>query len=154
MNDTQTTLDLELPWPPSVNDYWLKRVQYKGNRCKSCRRGKAAYVQLTLTDRAEQYREAINVIVSKQVEDWTMLPLSGNLFVSCTLHPPDKRIRDEDNLFKALWDSLTAANVWEDDSQVRSKFLRHGELDRPKGRVDLYIRQMADGEHVTLRDLR
>jgi len=35
------------------------------------------------------------------------------------LCPPDLRRRDLDNCFKALFDALTHAGIWQDDSQVK-----------------------------------
>lgn len=38
--------------------------------------------------------------------------------ITILLYPPDLRRRDIDNIEKAIFDSLTKAGVWEDDSQV------------------------------------
>jgi crossover junction endodeoxyribonuclease RusA len=39
--------------------------------------------------------------------------------VEILLFPPDARRRDIDNYNKALFDALTHAGIWEDDSQVK-----------------------------------
>ena len=44
------------------------------------------------------------------------LLLPGPLEVLYTLHPPDLRARDEDNVLKVVKDALTRARVWVDDS--------------------------------------
>ncbi len=45
------------------------------------------------------------------------------------LYPPDKRRRDLDNFDgKALWDALTKAGVWKDDSQVKSRYSEWGDV--------------------------
>ena len=54
------------------------------------------------------------------------------------LFPPDARRRDIDNYNKALFDALTHAGIWEDDSQVQRMLVEWG----PKvqgGRVEISI---------------
>ena len=43
---------------------------------------------------------------------------AGPVAVEIEAHMPDKRRRDLDNLLKGLFDALTHAGVWMDDSQV------------------------------------
>jgi crossover junction endodeoxyribonuclease RusA len=42
----------------------------------------------------------------------------GRLSVTVDIYPPDRRKRDLDNVLKALFDGITHAGVWEDDSQI------------------------------------
>lgn len=57
------------------------------------------------------------------------LPLTGALEVGVRLCPPDNRRRDEDNFAgKALFDALTKAGVWGDDSQIRRKVVEWGDV--------------------------
>jgi len=58
--------------------------------------------------------------------------------VEITLFPPDERSRDIDNYNKALFDALTHAGVWEDDSQVKRMLVEWGPVTR-KGRVEITI---------------
>jgi len=44
--------------------------------------------------------------------------LLGDLQVLLYIFPPDKRIRDLDNILKSSLDALTHAFVWKDDSQI------------------------------------
>ena len=60
---------------------------------------------------------------------------SGDRVVSL---PPDNRIRDLDNYNKALFDALTHAGVWEDDSQVKRMLVEWGPVI-PKGKVEITI---------------
>ena len=58
--------------------------------------------------------------------------------VEITLYPPDARRRDIDNYNKALFDALTHAGVWEDDSQIKRMLVEWGPV-APKGRVEITI---------------
>jgi len=65
--------------------------------------------------------------------------LEQALVIEVLLSPPDKRVRDMDNAWKVIGDALTKANVWRDDSQIRSKHIIWAEPAKP-GRVVVYIR--------------
>ena len=90
-------LELELPHPPSVNHYW-RRV---GARTLISRGGRA-------------FREAVCSILAAQ----GIRPIAGPLVVEVTIHPPDKRRRDIDNIQKALLDALQHGGAYGDDSQI------------------------------------
>lgn len=90
-------LDLELPYPPSVNHYW-RRV---GARTLISRGGRA-------------FRQTVcSILAARGVR-----PLDGPLAVEVTIHPPDKRRRDIDNVQKALLDALQHGGAYGDDSQI------------------------------------
>jgi len=68
--------------------------------------------------------------------------LKGSLEVKVVLCPPDRRRRDEDNFAgKALFDALTHAGVWEDDSQIKRKIVEWGPIVKG-GRVEINISHM------------
>ena len=93
-------LTLTLPFPPSVNAYY----RHVGPRVLISRDGRA-------------YRTLVAMCVADQ-RGAPRSPLAGRLQIVMRVYPPDRRRRDLDNLRKALWDALTAAGVWLDDSQV------------------------------------
>lgn len=111
---------LNLDFPPTVNSYYgqnkrgIKYVTKKGKAFKK------ACAELCVQQNAYG------------------LSLQERLHVDVILYPPDRRIRDLDNYIKALFDSLTAANVWLDDEQVDS-FTPYRGVVIPKGRVSLRI---------------
>ena len=96
---------IKLPWPPSANTYY-RSVMVRGRPVTS------------ISKQGREYRKAVIG------EVWALCsgrpePLTGRLCVSLELYPPDRRKRDLDNHDgKALWDALTHAGVWEDDSQI------------------------------------
>jgi Holliday junction resolvase RusA-like endonuclease len=98
-------LDLELPYPPSVNHYW-RRV---GPRTLISRGGRAfrRAVQATLAARGVQ-------------------PLTGRLAITIDVHPPDRRRRDLDNALKALLDALEHGGAYRDDAQIDDLRVRRG----------------------------
>lgn len=87
-------IEQTLPWPPTVNTYWRNI------------RGRTI-----ISERGRLYRLA----VQKQLAGAE--PLLGRLAIKIAAYPPDRRRRDLDNILKALLDSLTFAQVIEDDSQ-------------------------------------
>lgn len=117
-------MKLVLPFPPSVNTYWRapNSGPLKGRHLISAK-GRA-------------YQSAACAAI---VEQLRRLPKpSIPAAVDIVLYPPDLRRRDIDNYNKALFDALTHAGVWEDDSQVQRMLVEWG----PKvagGRVELTI---------------
>jgi len=109
------TLELELPYPPSLNDYW----RHVGAKTLISREGR-------------KYRERIAGAVRG-------LPrLNGRLTLIMDVYPPDRRRRDLDNLFKSLLDSLQKANVYQDDNQIKHIEADMREPMEPDGMV--YVR--------------
>lgn len=90
-------LDLELPYPPSINHYW-RRV---GTRTLISREGR-------------RFRKAVLVILAAM----NVEPLEGDLAVHVHVHPPDHRRRDVDNVAKALLDALEHGGAYHDDGQI------------------------------------
>lgn len=91
-------IELFLPWPPSVNNYY-SHARY------------GVYVN----KKGKAYRSSVADTVAEQI---CRLSLDFPLNLEVVLHPPDKRRRDLDNYMKSLLDALTAAGVWEDDSLI------------------------------------
>ena len=90
-------LELELPYPPSVNHYW-RRV---GARTLISRGGRA-------------FRQSVCAILAAR----GIQPMDGPLEVLIDVYPPDRRRRDIDNLQKALLDALAHGGAYHDDSQI------------------------------------
>jgi crossover junction endodeoxyribonuclease RusA len=100
------TLELTLPYPPSVNTYW----GFHGHR-------------RFLTNKALDFKAA--------VAHWVCL--SGHKFgdarleVTIITHAPDRRARDIDNIVKPTLDALVQAGLFDDDSQVDLLTVRRGQ---------------------------
>ncbi len=90
-------IELFLPYPPSVNHYW-RNVNGRTIISKAGREYRQAV------------KEATTGLISK--------PLEWRLSINIYAFMPDKRKRDLDNLPKAIFDSLTHAGLWIDDSQI------------------------------------
>ena len=93
--------ELHLPFPPTINSYYVKTKQ-------------GQFISL----KGKKYRADVEAEVEQQLASLGVIPFEHQLNVTVVLHMPDKRIRDLDNYMKALLDALTKAGVWEDDSQV------------------------------------
>lgn len=93
--------DLHLPFPPSVNHYWIR--QRKGYR---------------ISENGEAFRLSAKIAYRGQRR------FLGPVCVVLAFTQPDKRKRDLDNLGKAVLDALTHAGAWDDDSQVHSLSMR------------------------------
>ena len=90
-------IQLSLPWPPSVNRYWLAR----GN-------------QRFISKAGRIFRQA----VAEECATQNIVGLEGRLAVHVALFPPDKRARDIDNILKALLDACEHAGCYASDNQV------------------------------------
>jgi crossover junction endodeoxyribonuclease RusA len=90
-------LEIELPYPPSINHYW-RRV---GSKTLISRQGR-------------RFRATVMAILARL----QMNPLAGKLVVEVQVHPPDTQRRDLDNVQKALLDALQHGGAYADDSQI------------------------------------
>lgn len=91
-------VEIELPWPPSVNHYW--RHTEKGHY---------------ISTEGKKYRHLVCLYCLNKRNKFGK---NDRLSVSISAYPPDKRKRDLDNLFKSLLDSLQYAQVYHDDNQI------------------------------------
>jgi len=89
---------LSCPWPPSINHYWRM-----GNH------------HIYLSEEGKRYKQiVIGIVRTARVESFI-----GDVSLTMEAYPPDRRRRDLDNIQKAVWDALTDAGLYEDDSQVK-----------------------------------
>jgi len=105
-------VELVLPWPPSVNNYFIETYSKKHKR-----------VFKFVGEAGVRYRK--NVLAAVLTNG--MPPkLRGHLKLEGTFHPPDERKRDLDNLLKSLLDAMQEAGVYGDDCQIREMDVRFG----------------------------
>ncbi len=104
-------IELYLPWPPTVNDYYGTRM---------IRKRRIQYIKA----KGKLFRAACERTIAEQVG---YLNIPDRLLVEVELYPPDRRRRDLDNYMKPLLDAITHAQVWEDDSQIDQLFIYRGE---------------------------
>lgn len=55
---------------------------------------------------------------------------SQRLEISITLYPPDKRVRDIDNVIKSTFDALVQAGAFDDDSCIDVLLVQRGEITK------------------------
>jgi crossover junction endodeoxyribonuclease RusA len=99
-------MKLTLPFPPSVNTYW--RAPNKG----------ALKGRHLVSEGGRKFRKAAFASVVTQLNRIPK-PITADLSVNVVLYPPNRARRDLDNYLKALFDALTNAKVWADDSQIK-----------------------------------
>ena len=113
------TISISLPFPPTVNTYW----RHVGRRTLISKRGRA-------------YKANVAALCLQA----GMRPLQGDLRVTVVFCPPDRRVRDLDNLWKALLDGMTG-RAYFDDSQVAEQHGSWGPIVKG-GRADLVIESL------------
>jgi crossover junction endodeoxyribonuclease RusA len=91
-------IELELPFPPSVNTYWRT---FQG--------------RMLISKKGREYRKAVadQVLIQKGAKHY-----EGKVKVTIEAWRPDERRRDLDNLLKAPLDALTHAGVYMDDQLI------------------------------------
>lgn len=127
--------EMRLPFPPSLNHYWRKdrngmHISDEGKRYIAMTR------QLALLNGRGDTEFYLRV--HKEAEPKQRLKVRASFFC------PDNRKRDLDNLFKAVFDCLTKAGIWPDDSQVfeikAKKYLKRDYTNiHTAGRAELEI---------------
>lgn len=120
-------MQLILPFPPSMNGYW--RSPGKGAK---------------ISERGRIYRSNAIGAVYEQLRRRPQ-PLQQDVQVTVILYPPDRAKRDLDNFLKAMFDSLTHAGVWEDDSQIKRIDLRWGAVTKG-GKAEINISTFSAAE--------
>lgn len=118
-------MKLVLPFPPSVNTYW--RAPNSGPL-------KGRHL---ISQKGRAFQSAACAAIIEQLRKLPK-PSAELAAVEITLYPPDQHCRDIDNYNKALFDALTHAGVWEDDSQVKRMLVEWGPVV-PKGKVVITI---------------
>lgn len=91
-------LRIELPYPPSVNHYYVHTAN-----------------GVMLSTRGKRYRRDVVLLCNRYRERCTK---DMRLCVTINVYPPDKRARDLDNICKATLDALEHAKVFANDSQI------------------------------------
>lgn len=110
---------LTLPYPPSTNRYWR---HWKGRTLLS-RDGRA-------------YREeAVRAVNQARVDGIG----ARRCRVTVNVYMPDARRRDVDNVLKASLDALSAARVYEDDSQIVRLTVERMGIDRDRPRLEVTV---------------
>ena len=107
---------LVLPFPPSVNHYY-RRV---GSRTLISRKGR-------------EYRRTICGLLAPG-SGMPQVPLEGRLAVALDAFPPDRRIRDLDNIHKPVIDALEHAGIYRNDSQIDLLITRRASVV-PQGKL-------------------
>jgi crossover junction endodeoxyribonuclease RusA len=133
MSLTRPATQLTLPWPPSVNGYWQPYALPHSRR-----------VVMTLTDSAKIFRSRVIIAIRKAFGRVQLSPYTRPVQIDVELRAPDRRLRDVDNHVKGLFDALTHAGVWKDDSLVDVMVVRRGPLIRG-GAANVLIASL-DGE--------
>ncbi len=89
---------IELPYPPSVNHYYLHTAN-----------------GVILSTRGKRYRRDVALMCNRHRERCSK---DMRLNVTINVFPPDNRARDLDNICKATLDALEHARVFVNDSQI------------------------------------
>jgi crossover junction endodeoxyribonuclease RusA len=112
-------ITLILPYPPSVNNY--KKV----GRIVRTKSGKTYQQRVNTHQTSGYYYDVYMLSKSQMTTEWGKSAHSATISydVRVTLHPPDKKRRDIDNVLKVLLDSLVHAKIIFDDSQITRLFV-------------------------------
>ncbi len=117
-------LEIELPYPPTVNSYW--RTNYKAGK---------TYI----SKKSKEFQSKVFIACMGY------LLIKGKVRVEVDLYPPDRRKRDIDNPMKALLDALTKAKIIEDDSFIDQLKITRKEIVK-QGKTVVRIFQLEGNE--------
>jgi crossover junction endodeoxyribonuclease RusA len=146
MSRSTAMLELCLPWPPTMNHYWVPQA----TRRTSGGRVAPGPARIVLADAGRKYRTAIVASARKAIGDRggvCVFAPSQRLRVAAELCPPESLVAawDIGNREKGLMDGLTHARVWHDDSQIDDLHLFRG-LATKNGEARVLITVIEDVE--------
>lgn len=118
-------IKLVLPYPPTVNNMYISRGYRKILSPKA-----KAWVEECL------YRNKIFIGVG-----FGELPIKAYI----KLYPPDRRVRDSDNVVKAIFDIGTKLGCYKDDRQIVKHTVLKKNLVRNKGFVEATFYSLDGG---------
>lgn len=86
----------------------------------------------------KKYRDEVYYIVKDSVK-------FGKMKVELTIdvYPPDRRIRDIDNILKVIFDSLQYARVYDNDSQIKRLTVEFHETVIKSGKLGIMIQSLV-----------
>jgi len=117
-------IELELPFPISINSYYKPIYNHKTKKC-----------YITRSAAGKEYRRKVCSMFKGYPT------LLSKLHVSLVLCQPSGHRRDIDNYDgKVIWDALTHAGIWKDDSQIISRYSEWGD-NFPGGKAIMQITQ-------------
>ncbi len=111
--------ELYLPYPPTVNSYYVKT-----------QRG------VFISTKGRKFRKDVAQAVNEQLPD---VYITHKCLIEIVLYMPDKRKRDIDNCLKALLDAITKCGLWHDDVLIDQIFLYRGQYMSPMGSTFIRI---------------
>jgi crossover junction endodeoxyribonuclease RusA len=115
--------ELYTEYPPTVNNYYVKT-----------QRG------VFISEKGRKFRDSL---IRDAMEQLGSMPsISGKVRVEIVAWAPDKRKRDLDNIKKPLFDAMTHAGLWDDDSLIDQDFTYRGDTV-PGGRLYIKVSEAA-----------
>jgi len=122
---------LQLPIPPSINDYYGHHCKFDyGHHCKF------DYATIYVKTKGKDYRTLVkDYVIKNNLVLHANVPLSLNIIIN----PSSNRRWDLDNRLKCVFDALTHANVWEDDSLIYKMTVEKGEVIKDNGGIMIEI---------------
>jgi crossover junction endodeoxyribonuclease RusA len=111
----------ELLYPPSINKLWMRI----GNR-------------VVKSPRAQKYvKDSVDFLNYQRLKPI----LLDRVMVEIDVYPPDKRIRDLDNIMKLIFDVLVKAAIIKDDFHVQKIIIQRCDIMRG-GNIKFRITEM------------
>jgi len=124
---TPKSITVTLRWPPSINGYW-----------RSIIRGK--YASQIISEDGRAFRSSVALVFALCPHK---IKFHDRVAVEIVLQRNDARRFDIDNFSKGIFDGLTHAGVWRDDSQVDVLTIRRGPKAVGESRAIVTITELA-----------
>ena len=145
-------INLVLPWPPSVNHYFMeyamppaagvirKRLKEHGWGGFHQWLRKNTRVMKRVGEKGHQYRADVQeYVLQNRLNKGVREPLRMIMLVTA----PDRRERDLDNIYKPLLDALEHACVFLNDSQVKAHNTIFAQEAEKPGRLEIILEELV-----------